>query len=246
MKDYAINPALVNEPTQDQINNSIALLQTGDLQLQPDRAGRSRRGAGQNQPELPFLYTNDGIITDPTTSHYVSDPRRPPGSLDRGLRRLQPDLVGTRSTDVVPDAGTNPVDPTLSADLQLLFNDFAFPGRRRGPSGRVGRRNRRAQPQPRRQGAAMDPSVLDPRFSTDLSTLLASLGTTVGSDAVSAALAEISAQIHRRLCELRSAVSAEPVLSPTVQDPTDRTPRPTAGGPFVVARMRCVTLKAES
>ena len=40
----AINPALVNEPTQDEINASMALLQTGHLQPRRDRAGRRRQG----------------------------------------------------------------------------------------------------------------------------------------------------------------------------------------------------------
>jgi len=47
--DYNTNPSLVNEPTQDQINNSVALLQTGSYNLSPDRTRAGRHGAGQYQ-----------------------------------------------------------------------------------------------------------------------------------------------------------------------------------------------------
>ena len=114
-----------------------------------------------------------------------------------------PWLEGTDFLKVFWIAGSSPVDPTLSADLQLLFSDFTFPGTRR-LSRRCSARVPRSTP-----GAAVDPSAVDPTFSADLSTLLASLGTTLTSDAVSAALAEISAQITADL----AAIVPQSVLS---------------------------------
>jgi hypothetical protein len=193
VKDYAINPALVNEPTQDQINNSIALLQTGAYNFSPTELAQVDAALARINPELPFLYTNDGIITDPNYLGYVSDPTTTTG-LEGVYGGYDPNLVGTDLLTLFQDAGTNPVDPTLSADLQLLLTDFAYPGDPAAlqavlDGGTV------AAAAAATPGAAVDPSALDPTFSTDLSTLLASLGTTVSSDAVSAALAELSAQI---------------------------------------------------
>ena len=81
----------------DQINNSIALLQTGFVQLQPGASWRtSTRHWGRINPELPALYTNAGIITNPNYLSYVSEPTTTT-PLDRGVRRLQPDAGVQRS-----------------------------------------------------------------------------------------------------------------------------------------------------
>ena len=193
MKDYATDPTLVNEPTQDQINNSIALLQTGSYNFSPTELAQVDEALARINPELPFLYTNDGIITDPNYLSYVSDPTTHVGLVGE-FGGYDPNLVGTDFLTLIQDAGTNPVDPTLSADLQLLLTDFTFAGDPAALQAVLdgGTVTAAAAAEP---GAAVDPSVLDPSFSTDLSALLASLGGTVGSDAVSAALAEISAQI---------------------------------------------------
>ncbi len=197
VKDYAIDPTLVNEPTQDQINNSIALLQTGEYNFSPTELAQVDEALARINPELPFLYTNDGIITDPNYLAYVSDPTTTTGLVGE-YGGYNPNLVGTDFLTLLQDAGTNPVDPTLSADLQLLATDFSFPG---DPTalqavldGGTVAAGAAATP-----GAAVDPSALDPSFSSDLSTLLAGLSTTVSSDAISAALAELSAQISADL-----------------------------------------------
>jgi hypothetical protein len=191
--DYNIDPTNVNEPTVDQINNSIALLQTGSYNFSPTELAQVDAALTRINPELPFLYTNDGIITDPNYLAYVSDPTTTVG-LEGAYGGYDPNLVGTDFLTLLQDAGTSPVDPTLSADLQLLLTDFSYAGNPAAlqavlDGGTV------AAAAAATPGAAVDPSTLDPTFSTDLSTLLAGLGSTVTSDAVSAALAEISAQI---------------------------------------------------
>jgi hypothetical protein len=186
--DYAQSPALVNEPTVDQVNASIALLQTGSYNFTPEQLADVDAALGRINPELPALYTNAGIITDPNYLSYVSDPTTTtPLVGEYGGYNYW--LEGTDFLKVLEASGSTPVDPTLSADLQLLFNDFTFPG---DPAALAAVFGEGAAATP---GAAVDPSALDPTFSADFSALLASLGATVGSDAVSAALADISAQI---------------------------------------------------
>jgi hypothetical protein len=194
VSDYAQSPTLVNEPTVDQINASIALLQTGSYNFTPEQLADVDAALGRINPELPALYTNAGIITDPNYLEYVSDPTNPDilnssGQLVGEYGGYNYWLEGTDFIKVLEAAGSNPVDPTLSADLQLLFNDFTFPG---DPAALAAVFGEGAAATP---GAAVDPSALDPTFSADFSALLASLGATVGSDALSAALADISAQI---------------------------------------------------
>jgi hypothetical protein len=196
--DYGTDPALVNEPTQDQINASIALLQTGSYNFSPEQLAEVDQALYNINPELPALYTNMGIITDPNYLEYISDPTNPDilnstGGLIGEYGGYNPWLDGSDFLKVLEAAGSNPVDPTLSADLQTLFTNFTFPGDTAALQAVLdGGTVAAAAATP---GAVVDPSVLDPSFSVDLSTLLAGLGSTVGSDALSAALAEISAQI---------------------------------------------------
>jgi hypothetical protein len=198
VKDYATNPALVNEPTQPEINASIALLQTGSYNFSPTELAQVDHALANINPELPALYTNGGILTDPDYLAYAANPSSATdpstGLLESVYGGYDPNLVGTDFLTMLQDAGSSPVDPTLSADLNTLLTDFSFAGDPAAlqavlDGGTV------AAAAAATPGAAVDPSALDPTFSTDLSTLLASLGTTVSSDAVSAALAEISAQI---------------------------------------------------
>jgi hypothetical protein len=193
--DPALGPASVNEPTVDQINASIALLQTGTYNFSPEQLAEVDQALYNINPELPALYTNAGIITDPNYLAYVSDPTTTtPLVGEYGGYNYW--LEGTDFLKVLEAAGSNPVDPTLSADLQTLFTNFTFPG---DPAALAAVFGESAAATP---GAAVDPGVLDPSFSADLSTLLAGLGTTVTSDAVSAALAEISAQITADLATI--------------------------------------------
>ncbi len=180
---------MVNEPTVDQVNASIALLQTGEYNFSAEQLADVDAALARINPELPDLYTNAGIITDPNYLAYVSDPSTTTPLVGE-YGGYNPWLEGTDFLKVLESAGSSPVDPTLSADLQLLFSDFTFPGDPAALAAVLRRGVPLATP-----GAAVDPSAVDPTFSADLSTLLASLGTTLTSDAVSAALAEISAQI---------------------------------------------------
>jgi hypothetical protein len=198
--DYNIDPTLVNEPTQDQINNAIALLQTGSYNFSPTELAQVDAALTRINPELPFLYTNDGIITDPNYLAYVSDPTTTTG-LEGAYGGYDPNLVGTDFLTLLQDAGTNPVDPTLSADLNTLLTDFSFAGDPSALAAVLGGGTVAAAAAATPASAA-DVSNLDPSFSADLSTLFASFGTTAGADAVSAALAELSAQLTADLANI--------------------------------------------
>ena len=67
---YGQDPALVNEPTQDQINASIALLQTGIYNLDSDTLADVDKALISINPELANLYTNAGYFTDPAYVAY--------------------------------------------------------------------------------------------------------------------------------------------------------------------------------
>jgi hypothetical protein len=182
----AINPALVNEPTADEINASTALLQTGIYNLDAQELADVDKGLASINPELPALYTNAGYFTDPAYQAYSGT-----GPLDPAYGGYNPMLV---FNDLVALATNNEWNYSQLSNPELLLF-LADP---------------LTSPDPYNGGVAdgaaavatnglgnVDPSQFSQfsQFSTDLSTLLASLGTTAGSDALSAALAEISAQI---------------------------------------------------
>ena len=178
----AINPALVNEPTQDEINASTALLQTGIYNLDAQELADVDKGLASINPALPELYTNAGYFTDPAYQAYSGT-----GALDAEYGGYNPMLV---FNDLVTLATNNEWNYSQLSNPELLWF-LADP---------------LTSPDPYNGGVADGAAAAAtnglgsfPQFSTDLSTLLASLGTTAGSDVVSAALAEISAQISADL-----------------------------------------------
>lgn len=179
VSQYAIDPSLVNEPTQDEINAATALLQTGIYNLDAQELADVDKGLASINPELPALYTNAGYFTDPAYQAYTGT-----GPLDPEYGGYNPMLV---FNDLVALATNNEWNYSQLSNPELLWF-LADP---------------LTSPDPYNGGVADGAAAVatnglggfDPQFSTDLSTLLASLGTTVGSDALSAALADISAQI---------------------------------------------------
>jgi hypothetical protein len=177
----AINPALVNEPTTDEINASTALLQTGIYNLDAQELTDVDKGLASINPELPALYTNAGYFTDPAYQAYTGT-----GPLDPEYGGYNPMLV---FNDLVTLATNNEwnYSQLSNADLLWFLSDPL------------------TSPDPYNGGVADGAAAIGAastggtQLSSDLSTLLASLGATAGSDAVSAAIAEISAQISADL-----------------------------------------------
>ncbi|HEY1842160.1 MAG TPA: hypothetical protein VGG53_18420 [Mycobacterium sp.] len=185
--NYNINPALVNEPTSDQVNASIALLQTGIYNLDGSTLADVDKGLAAINPELPFLYTNAGYFTDPAYVAYDGS-----GPLDSAFGGYNPTLVwndlltlGTNN-----EWNWNAATPEL---LWFLAAPLTSPDPYADPA--AGGASSAASLAAESLGGSSAVS----EFSTDLSALMASFGTTAGADALSAALAEISAQLTAEL-----------------------------------------------
>ena len=185
LTDYAADPTSVNEPSQSAINASVALLQTGSYNFSPTELAQVEQALANINPELPALLTNGGILTDPNYLTYLTDPSSVTGAngvLESVYGGYNPWLEGNDLLTLLQDAGSNPVDPTLSTDVNTVLTDFAFPGDPAALAALFG-------------GSAASTAAAVPSLSTDLSTLLASLGTTAGSDLLSQLTADLSAQL---------------------------------------------------
>jgi hypothetical protein len=175
--EFAAN--MENNATQNEINDAIALLQTGTYNFSPTELAQVDTALGNINPELPALFTNDGIITDPAYEAYTGT-----GPLDAVYGGYNPMLVFNDLVTLSQDSLSNPVDPTLSADLTTLANDFTFPGNAANLAALL------AGDPVAASASATDPTGL----SADFSSLLASLGGTAGSDTLSQLLTDLSTQ----------------------------------------------------
>jgi hypothetical protein len=185
VSDFAAN--LENNATQDETNDAIALLQTGSYNFSPTELAQVDTALGNINPELPALFTNDGIITDPAYEAYTGT-----GALDPVYGGYDPNLVGTDLVTLFQDSLSSPTDPTLSADLSTLATDFSFPGDPANLAALLA-----GDPVAAAAGAT-DPTGL----SADFSSLLASLGATAGSDALSQSLSELGTQFAAEFASL--------------------------------------------
>ena len=183
--EFAAN--MENNATQNEINDAIALLQTGTYNFSPTELAQVDTALGNINPELPALFTNDGIITDPAYEAYTGT-----GPLDAVYGGYDPNLVGTDLVTLFQDSLSSPVDPTLSTDLSTLATDFSFPGDPANLAALL------AGDPVAASASATDPTGL----SADFSSLLASLGATAGSDALSQSLSELSTQFAAEFASL--------------------------------------------
>jgi hypothetical protein len=193
--EFAAN--MENNATQPEINDAVALLQTGTYNFSPTELAQVDTALGNINPELPALFTNDGIITDPNYLAYATDPSDPSlvnssGELVGVYGGYDPNLLGTDLVTLFQDSLSNPVDPTLSADLSTLATDFSFPGDPANLAALL------AGDPVAASASATDPTGL----SADFSSLLASLGATAGSDALSQSLSELGTQFAAEFASL--------------------------------------------
>ena len=194
-----------NNATIPQINDAVALLQTGSYNFSPTELAQVDTALGNINPELPALYTNMGILTDPNYVAYLSDPTNPEllnssGQLVGEYGGYNYMLVGDDIVKFIQDSFTGHVDPTLATDLQTVLTDFTFPGDPAALASLLG------EGAASTAAGAADPtgmtadlsSVLagfDPSaLSTDLTSLLSGLGTSVGGEALSQLLTDLSTQ----------------------------------------------------
>lgn len=189
LASYVGDFAAQNNATQPEINDSVALLQTGSYNFSPTELAQVDTALGNINPELPALYTNEGILTDPNYLTYISDPDTPgitnsSGQLIGEYGGYNYLLVGDDLVKLFQDSVSSPVDPTLSTDLQTLATDFTFPGDPANLAAILA-----GDPAAAAAGST-DPTGL----SADFSSLLASLGATAGSDALSQSLSDLGTQ----------------------------------------------------
>ena len=162
-------------------------MQTGTYNFSPAELAQVDTALGNINPELPILFTNDGIITDPAYEAYTGT-----GALTPEFGGYDPNLLGTDLVTLFQDSLSSPTDPTLSADLTTLASDFSFPGNAANLAAILA-----GDPAAAAAGAT-DPTGL----SADFSSLLASLGATAGSDALSQSLSELGTQFAAEFASL--------------------------------------------
>jgi hypothetical protein len=205
LASYVGDFANQNNATIPQINDAVALLQTGSYNFSPTELAQIDTALGNINPELPALYTNMGILTDPNYLAYLSDPTNPDllnssGQLVGEYGGYNYMLVGDDIVKFIQDSFTGHVDPTLATDLQTLFTDFTFPGDPAALASLLG------EGAASTAAGAVDPTGMtadlstvlagfDPSaLSTDLTSLLSGLGTSVGGEALSQMLTDLSTQ----------------------------------------------------
>lgn len=176
-----LNSTTDSTATQAETYDAIALLQTGYYNLTPEQLATYDADLAAINPELPALFTNDGIVTDPNYLAYAADPS---------------------TTTFDPHYGG--YDPNLDGQdlLKLLTNnDWNFTSL--GNANTVGFLLDPAQGDPGLTGAAASAAASGTNvyssMSTDLSALISSLGATAGADSLGQILAEVSAQISADL-----------------------------------------------
>jgi hypothetical protein len=160
-------------------------LQTGSYNFSPTELAQVDQALANINPELPALYTNLGILTDPNSLTYLTDPSSVTGAngvLESVYGGYDPNLGLADLLTLLQDAGSNPIDPTLFTDLNTVLTDFSFPGDPSALAAVFG-------------AASTAAAATDPTLSTDLSTLLASMGTTAGSDLLSQLVSELGTQL---------------------------------------------------
>jgi hypothetical protein len=175
-----------NNATVAEAQASVALLQTGDYNLTAAQLAEYDADLNAINPELPYLFTNDGMVTDPNYVAYSDalENGDPLPAFDPTYGGYDPNLVGTDLLTLLTNNEWN-----FSSLENINTGGFLLDPAQGDPG--LSAATAAAEP-----AAATDlSSSLDPSLSTDLTTLLASLGTTVGADTLSQLTAEISAQL---------------------------------------------------
>jgi hypothetical protein len=188
---YVGDFAAQNNATQPEINDAVALLQTGTYNFSPTELAQVDQALYNINPELPALYTNEGILTDPNYLAYLTSTDPQADGLVNSSGQLVGEyggynymLVGDDLVKFFQDSFSGHTDPTLAADLNTLATDFIFPGDAANLAAVLA-----GDPVAAAAGST-DPTGL----TADLSTLLASLGASAGSDTMSQLLTDLSTQ----------------------------------------------------
>ena len=145
LASYVGDFAAQNNATQPEINDSVALLQTGSYNFSPTELAQVDTALGNINPELPALYTNEGILTDPNYLTYISDPDTPgitnsSGQLVGEYGGYNYTLVGDDLVKFFQDSFDGHDGPDVVGRPQHSGDRLQLPGRSGEPGGHPGRR----------------------------------------------------------------------------------------------------------
>jgi hypothetical protein len=198
LAEYAAGTAAA--PTQSQIDETIALLQTGEYNLTPDQLATVDADLASINPELPALYTNAGILTDPG---YLAFTNGTANTFDPVYGGDNPNLV---AQDLVTLLTNNDTNVNALSDPGVLLALLAPPAIVIDPG-------------------AFSAAAADPSSASTMSNDAANLSALLGLSGASSLSTDLSALLSQLSTDLSTAVSAD--LGTTL--PTDlATTLPTA------------------
>ncbi len=172
--------------TTGEIADSVALLQTGDYNLSAEQLATYDADLAAINPELPYLFTNYGIVTDP---NYLAIADGTATTLDPTYGGYDPWLVGNDLLTLLTNNEWNYSSLSNINTVEFLLDPA------QGDPGLSAASDTGSSA----TSAATDLSTLlnsaDPTFSTDLSALLASFGTTAGGDLATQLVTDLTSQL---------------------------------------------------
>ena len=112
-----------NNATIGEVRTSVALLQTGEYNLSSTELATYDADLAAINPELPYLFTNDGIVTDP---NYLAIADGTTTTLDPTYGGYNPYLVGDDLLTLLTNNETNYT--ALSNPDTLSFLSDPVPG----------------------------------------------------------------------------------------------------------------------
>ena len=190
LAEYAAGTAAA--PTQTQIDETIALLQTGEYNLTPAQLATVDADLASINPELPALYTNAGILTDPGYLAFTDATANTTGPtttvpFDPVYGGLNPNLVGQDLVTLLTNNETNVnalSDPSSLAALFFAGAIVTDPG-------------------------AFSAAAVDPSSASAMSNDAANLSAMLGLSGASTLAADVSALLAQLSTELSTALSAD-------------------------------------
>jgi hypothetical protein len=191
LAEYAAGTA--DEPTQSQIDETTALLQHGEFNLTPDQLATVDADLASINPELPALWTNLGILTDPGYLAYT-------------------DATANTTTGATTTAI---FDPVYGGDnLNLVPQDLVTLLTNNDT-------NVNALSEPGVLAALLDPALIveapgafsaaaaDPSSASTMPNDAANLGALLGLSGASSLATDLSALLSQLSAELSTALSAD-------------------------------------
>ena len=170
-----------NNATITQAEDAVALLQTGIYNLTPAELATYDSDLAAINPELPYLFTNAGIVTDP---NYVAFADGTTTTFDPTYGGYNPGLVAGDLLTLMTNNQTNLSELANPNVLSFLADPVAAASAATDQSSAAATDLSTAL-------GGVDPTTL----GTDMSTLLSGLGTTTGADLLSQLISELGTQI---------------------------------------------------